>query len=174
MNPKLLLQLEGAAVFTASTSAYRFNHGSWWLFALLFLAPDLSMIGYTCNGRVGAACYNAFTPTLPLFYWLHSVTWRANRRVLRSPSSGWLTLVSIGCSVSASNTRTDSRTPTYPASATERILQLPCCLGEACATASTKYPLPRSCRNVTFVPCSRGGRYHGVALLLRIHGVITV
>ena len=33
---------------------------SWWLFALLVLAPDLSMLGYLKAPRIGAICYNAF------------------------------------------------------------------------------------------------------------------
>jgi hypothetical protein len=32
---------------------------SWWLFALLILAPDLSMLGYLAGPRVGAVAYNA-------------------------------------------------------------------------------------------------------------------
>jgi hypothetical protein len=59
MNPKPLLHLEGAAVFIASLFAYQSNHGSWLLFALLFLVPDISMIGYAFNARVGAITYNA-------------------------------------------------------------------------------------------------------------------
>jgi hypothetical protein len=59
MNPKPLLHLEGGAVFIASLFAYQWNHGSWLLFALLFLTPDVSMIGYGINARVGAITYNA-------------------------------------------------------------------------------------------------------------------
>jgi hypothetical protein len=59
MNPKQLLHLEGAVIFVASLYAYQWNHGSWLLFALLFLVPDLSMIGYAINARVGAITYNA-------------------------------------------------------------------------------------------------------------------
>jgi hypothetical protein len=32
---------------------------AWWWFFLLLLAPDLSMIGYLINSRVGAFTYNA-------------------------------------------------------------------------------------------------------------------
>ena len=59
MNPKPLLHLEGAAVFVASLFAYQWNHGSWLMFALLFLVPDISMIGYVFNARIGAITYNA-------------------------------------------------------------------------------------------------------------------
>ena len=33
---------------------------SWWFFPVLLLAPDLSMIGYAFNYRVGAVLYNIF------------------------------------------------------------------------------------------------------------------
>jgi hypothetical protein len=59
MNPKPLLHLEAAAVFFASLFAYQHNHASWLLFVLLFLTPDVSMIGYAFNARVGAITYNA-------------------------------------------------------------------------------------------------------------------
>ena len=58
MNPQLLLHLEGAAVLVFSLFAYRWNSGGWIQFLLLFLLPDLSMIGYVGNVRVGAMTYN--------------------------------------------------------------------------------------------------------------------
>lgn len=33
-------------------------HLSWWLWALLFFSPDIGMIGYLINTRVGAFTYN--------------------------------------------------------------------------------------------------------------------
>ena len=33
---------------------------SWWLFALLILTPDASMLGYLLGPRAGAAAYNTF------------------------------------------------------------------------------------------------------------------
>jgi hypothetical protein len=59
MNPRPLLHFEGAAVLIVSVFAYHRSHGSWLLFALLFLVPDLSMIGYVANVRAGAVIYNA-------------------------------------------------------------------------------------------------------------------
>jgi hypothetical protein len=47
--------------------AYYHLHYSWFLFAILFLTPDLFMLGYLANVRLGAAIYNvAHTLTLPL------------------------------------------------------------------------------------------------------------
>jgi Domain of unknown function (DUF4260) len=58
MYPRPLLHLEGAAV-TASLFAYHWSHGSWLQFTLLFLVPDLAMLGYLAGVRVGAITYNA-------------------------------------------------------------------------------------------------------------------
>jgi len=35
-------------------------HFSWWLWIILFLSPDLSMLGYLINTRIGAFFYNLF------------------------------------------------------------------------------------------------------------------
>jgi Domain of unknown function (DUF4260) len=59
MSPKPLLHLEGAAVLITSIFAYHRENGSWLLFAILFLAPDLSMAGYFAGPRLGAFTYNA-------------------------------------------------------------------------------------------------------------------
>jgi hypothetical protein len=59
MNPRILLHLEGAAVLVASVFAYRWNGGGWLQFVLLFLVPDISMIGYLRSVRLGAMTYNA-------------------------------------------------------------------------------------------------------------------
>ena len=58
MKPLPLLRLEGASVLVVSLLAYHWSHGSWVLFVLLFLLPDLSMIGYALNARLGAITYN--------------------------------------------------------------------------------------------------------------------
>jgi hypothetical protein len=55
----LILRLEGAAVLLASLLAFDHLGGGWGRFALLFLLPDASMLGYLRNPRWGAALYNA-------------------------------------------------------------------------------------------------------------------
>jgi hypothetical protein len=66
-RPSTLLRIEEAALLLASLFAYRHLHYSWLLFTLLFLTPDLFMLGYLLNLRLGAAIYNlAHTLTLPL------------------------------------------------------------------------------------------------------------
>lgn len=55
-----LLTLEWWAVFLAAILGFFFAGGPWWLFLLLILAPDISMLGYLAGPRVGAAAYNLF------------------------------------------------------------------------------------------------------------------
>ena len=75
MNPRPLLHLEGAAVLVVSVFTYHSDHGSWGLFALLFLMPDVSMVGYVANAQIGAAVYNAVHSYLgPLLLGAYSVS----------------------------------------------------------------------------------------------------
>lgn len=57
-SPALLLQLEGAVVLLLALFGFWMTQGNWWLFALLILAPDLSMLGYLGGPRLGSAVYN--------------------------------------------------------------------------------------------------------------------
>ncbi len=54
----IVLRLEGLALGLMSVWLYRGLHESWWMFALLILAPDVSMLGYLAGPRVGALAYN--------------------------------------------------------------------------------------------------------------------
>jgi hypothetical protein len=61
-RPDVLLRLEGLAALVAGCIAYQwlypgFYPGRWGLFALLFLAPDVALIGYLV-GKGSAAFYN--------------------------------------------------------------------------------------------------------------------
>jgi hypothetical protein len=58
-QPLVLLRLEGAALLAAATTLYQTAGASWWLYAALFFAPDLSFAGYFGGPRVGAVVYNA-------------------------------------------------------------------------------------------------------------------
>jgi len=53
------IRLEWATVAVVGIVLYALSGTSWWLFALLILAPDLSMLGYLAGPRVGAIAYNA-------------------------------------------------------------------------------------------------------------------
>ncbi len=59
-RPAVLLRAEAVAMLAASVTLYWLNGESWWLFALLLLAPDASMLGYLAGPKVGAAVYNTF------------------------------------------------------------------------------------------------------------------
>jgi hypothetical protein len=56
----LLLRLEGLAVAAVAAALYARTGASWGLFAALWLAPDLSMLGYLAGPCRGARVYNAF------------------------------------------------------------------------------------------------------------------
>lgn len=58
MQPRNLLRLEGLALLVVATGAYFASGFGWVLFLVLILAPDLSMLGYLANPRVGSAAYN--------------------------------------------------------------------------------------------------------------------
>jgi hypothetical protein len=67
LAPRQLLRLEGLAILVAACFLYWALHGSWVMFAALFLAPDVFMLGYLFGTRVGAATYNlVHTYTAPL------------------------------------------------------------------------------------------------------------
>jgi Domain of unknown function (DUF4260) len=67
MSTTIIIRLEYAATTIFSLLAYIYLQGPWWLFAVLFLVPDLSMLGYLAGPRVGANAYNlVHTSVLPL------------------------------------------------------------------------------------------------------------
>ena len=59
-SPKALLHFEGAIVLVGGVLAYWHVGGNWLLFAVLLFAPDVGMLGYLANPRIGAAIYNLF------------------------------------------------------------------------------------------------------------------
>ena len=62
--PSLLLRAEGLAILIACVALYGDQGYGWLLFALLFLAPDASMLGYLAGTRAGAAVYDAAHTTI--------------------------------------------------------------------------------------------------------------
>jgi hypothetical protein len=83
--PRVLLRAEGIVILAAATVLFAREDASWWLFALLFFAPDLSMVGYAGGARVGAYVYNAF----------HSVA-VALPLAVAGVVAGWPVAVAIG------------------------------------------------------------------------------
>jgi hypothetical protein len=66
-KPRWLLHLEGGSIFALALVLYVAGHFHWWLFALLLLTPDLFMLGYLANPKVGAAVYNlVHTSSVPI------------------------------------------------------------------------------------------------------------
>ena len=64
----LVIRLEWIAAAIVAIVLYATTGVSWWLFALLILAPDLSMLGYLAGPRIGAIAYNALHILIvPLF-----------------------------------------------------------------------------------------------------------
>lgn len=53
------LRLEALAALALGVLLYRQQQGSWGVFALAFLLPDLAMLGYLASPRAGAFAYNA-------------------------------------------------------------------------------------------------------------------
>ena len=51
---RTMLRLEGLALFTGMTLLYAVWGGSWWIYVILFLVPDLSFAGYLAGPRAGA------------------------------------------------------------------------------------------------------------------------
>ena len=86
---RTLLRIEGLALFCAATLFYWISGASWWLFAVLLLAPDLSFLAYLAGPRLGAAGYNALHATIgPLLPALASM-------VMHWPLAGSIALIRL-------------------------------------------------------------------------------
>lgn len=57
---KTTLKLEELAMFGLGIFAFNQLDFAWWWFLILILAPDIGMIGYLINSKVGALTYNVF------------------------------------------------------------------------------------------------------------------
>jgi hypothetical protein len=56
---RILLRLEGLGLFIGMTLLYAVWGGSWWIYFILFLAPDISFAAYFSGPKFGAMIYNA-------------------------------------------------------------------------------------------------------------------
>ena len=61
---RVMLRLEGLALFGLSAGAYVWLGDPWWLFLLLLLAPDLALLAYLLGPGPGAGAYNALHATI--------------------------------------------------------------------------------------------------------------
>ena len=65
--PSILLRIEALISLLICLGLYAWLGDSWVLFAVLFLAPDLSTVGYLAGPRVGSVAYDLFhTCSVPL------------------------------------------------------------------------------------------------------------
>ena len=55
---RIVLRVEGLCVLAVALFLYARHGAGWGTFALFFLTPDLSFLGYLVGPRVGAFCYN--------------------------------------------------------------------------------------------------------------------
>lgn len=55
---KIILKMEELALFTLSIFAFNQTNFDWWYYLAFILAPDIGMIGYVINNKVGAFTYN--------------------------------------------------------------------------------------------------------------------
>ena len=55
---KTLLRLEDLAMFVGFSALFFLAPYDWWWYLILILSPDLGMLGYLANARVGAFTYN--------------------------------------------------------------------------------------------------------------------
>lgn len=57
---KNTIRLEEAAIFGLSAYVLYSLQAEWWWYLILFLGPDISMLGYMAGNKAGAFTYNLF------------------------------------------------------------------------------------------------------------------
>ncbi|MCX8529264.1 MAG: DUF4260 domain-containing protein [Rhodoluna sp.] len=56
--PKVLLRAEGAVLFAASIALFTAQGQQWWLYPALLFVPDIFMLGYLRDTKLGSIIYN--------------------------------------------------------------------------------------------------------------------
>ena len=93
-RPGILLRIEEAALLVGAVMLYAQMHFSWVLFAVLFLAPDLFMVGFLAGPKVGAAIYNAgHVVAAPLA--VFAAGWWLGRRGLEAVGVIWFSHIAM-------------------------------------------------------------------------------
>ena len=93
-QPQTILRVEGASIFLATLLAYGLVGGSWLWFVVFLFAPDLSMLGYVRNPRLGATIYNFFH----IYFWplgLLIAAWLGQSTVITYAGLIWLAHISL-------------------------------------------------------------------------------
>tara|TARA_R110002049_G_scaffold31258_3_gene106116 strand:+ start:1190 stop:1543 length:354 start_codon:yes stop_codon:yes gene_type:complete len=57
---KTIIKLEELAMFGLGVYLFSILSYPWWWFLLLLLTPDIGMLGYLVNTKIGAFLYNVF------------------------------------------------------------------------------------------------------------------
>ena len=57
---KTTLKLEELVMFFLGIFAFNQLDSAWWWFLILILTPDIGMLGYLINTKIGAIVYNVF------------------------------------------------------------------------------------------------------------------
>lgn len=55
---KKIIAIEEIGLFLLALFGFYYLPFSWWVFPVLLLTPDLGMIGYAINPKIGAVIYN--------------------------------------------------------------------------------------------------------------------
>lgn len=57
---KLVLRLEELGMLLLSIVLLYIVHAQWWWYLIMFIGPDISMMGYLAGPKIGAWSYNIF------------------------------------------------------------------------------------------------------------------
>ena len=90
------LRVEGFAVVALSVFLYKISGWSWWMFLALLLTPDLSMLPYPINPKVGGASTTSSTVILCRWFWRPSPSPSVALECCRTSIYGRPTLAWIG------------------------------------------------------------------------------
>ena len=83
------VRLEWFALFVFCLLAYHLVDAPWWLFAVLILVPDLSMLAYLFGPRIGAIGYNS-VHNLILPLGLLAWGWMLHAQVMMAVALIWI------------------------------------------------------------------------------------
>ena len=87
--PKNWLRLDGLILFAATIILFAGEHQHWWIYPALLFVPDIFMLGYLRNSKLGAFFYNAghsyFLPATTVF-----IGWRGHHALNIAIGLIWL------------------------------------------------------------------------------------
>jgi hypothetical protein len=88
-KPKVWLRVEGLTLLVATIIVFSSQGQKWWLYPALLLVPDIFMIGYLANTKLGAFLYNVghsyMAPAIVIF-----IAWKADNNLALAVGVIWL------------------------------------------------------------------------------------